>query len=259
MGYLTAVALAPVLLFALHAGAWVDRSGQRRRTMIACDLGRAALLVSVPIAYALRRAHVPAALRGRIRCGGPLGAVQRRGRVALPDDRLAGALRRGELPAERQPRLLLRRRPDGGGISRPGGHGAGGARRRRALVPLLRGAARPHPIPRSRPPTPSRAASRSDSGGSPDRRSSARRCSRPRRSTSSTSSSGPCSCSTRREPSGVSAGTLGLVLGAGAVGGLVGSVAATPVSRRIGIGPTLVVGCVVFAAPFLLVPLAAGP
>ena len=58
---------------------------------------------------------------------------------------------------------------------------------------------------------------------------------------------------------GVSPGTLGLVLGAGAVGGLVGSVAATPVSRRIGIGPTLVVGCVVFAAPFLLVPLAAGP
>ena len=42
MGYLTAVALAPVLLFALHAGAWVDSRGQRRRAMIACDLGRAA-------------------------------------------------------------------------------------------------------------------------------------------------------------------------------------------------------------------------
>src|SRR6185312_8143218 len=51
MGYLTAVALAPNLLFALHAGAWVDRRGRRRVTMIVCDLGRAALLASVPIAY----------------------------------------------------------------------------------------------------------------------------------------------------------------------------------------------------------------
>jgi predicted MFS family arabinose efflux permease len=57
---------------------------------------------------------------------------------------------------------------------------------------------------------------------------------------------------------GVAAGTLGLVLGAGAVGGLVGSVIATPVTRKIGVGPTLVVGCIVFPAPILLVPLARG-
>ena len=50
MGYLTAVGLAPTLLFALHAGAWVDRRGQRRRAMIACDIGRAVLLLSVPVA-----------------------------------------------------------------------------------------------------------------------------------------------------------------------------------------------------------------
>jgi predicted MFS family arabinose efflux permease len=57
---------------------------------------------------------------------------------------------------------------------------------------------------------------------------------------------------------GVSAGTLGLVLGVGAIGGLAGSVAAAPIARRIGIGPTLVVGCFVFSAPLLLVPLARG-
>ena len=56
----------------------------------------------------------------------------------------------------------------------------------------------------------------------------------------------------------ISPGTLGLVLGAGAVGGLVGSVVATPVTRVIGVGPTLVVGCVLFPAPLLLVPLASG-
>ena len=53
MGYLTAAGLAPNLLFALHAGAWVDRHGRRRRVMIAADLGRAALLAGIPLAYAL--------------------------------------------------------------------------------------------------------------------------------------------------------------------------------------------------------------
>lgn len=53
MGYLTAIALAPNLLFALHAGAWVDRRGRRRQTMIAADVGRAAALCTIPIAYVL--------------------------------------------------------------------------------------------------------------------------------------------------------------------------------------------------------------
>jgi MFS family permease len=43
MGYLTALEWLPSLLFGLPAGAWVDRRGRRRRTMIAADLGRAAL------------------------------------------------------------------------------------------------------------------------------------------------------------------------------------------------------------------------
>ena len=53
MGYLTAAALAPNLLLALHAGAWVDRHGRRRHVMVAADIGRALLLASVPLAYAL--------------------------------------------------------------------------------------------------------------------------------------------------------------------------------------------------------------
>ena len=52
MGYLTTAALLPNLLFSLHAGAWVDRRGRRREVMLAADLGRAALLASIPIAYA---------------------------------------------------------------------------------------------------------------------------------------------------------------------------------------------------------------
>jgi hypothetical protein len=53
MGYLTALEWLPSLLFGLHAGAWVDRRGRRRRTMIAADLGRAALFASIPVSYAL--------------------------------------------------------------------------------------------------------------------------------------------------------------------------------------------------------------
>ncbi|HEY7918698.1 MAG TPA: MFS transporter, partial [Streptosporangiaceae bacterium] len=49
MGYLSALIWLPSLLFALHAGAWVDRRGHRRVTMIAADLGRAALLASIPV------------------------------------------------------------------------------------------------------------------------------------------------------------------------------------------------------------------
>jgi len=50
MGVLTALVWAPNLVFAVHAGALADRLGRRRRVMIASDLGRAVLLVSVPVA-----------------------------------------------------------------------------------------------------------------------------------------------------------------------------------------------------------------
>jgi MFS family permease len=53
MGYLGAAALIPNLLFSLHAGAWVDRHGHRRLTMLAADIGRAGLIVTIPLAYFL--------------------------------------------------------------------------------------------------------------------------------------------------------------------------------------------------------------
>lgn len=53
MGYLTAAGVVPSLLFSMHAGAWIDRRGQRRRTMLLADLARAALLLTVPLAYVL--------------------------------------------------------------------------------------------------------------------------------------------------------------------------------------------------------------
>ena len=51
MGTLLAVGLLPHLLFSLPAGVWLDRVRNRRRLMIAADLGRAVLIASIPGAY----------------------------------------------------------------------------------------------------------------------------------------------------------------------------------------------------------------
>jgi MFS family permease len=50
MGLLGAAGSAPLLLFGLLAGAWVDRL-PRRPVMVVADLGRALLLLSIPLAY----------------------------------------------------------------------------------------------------------------------------------------------------------------------------------------------------------------
>ena len=52
MGLLTAVEAAPTALFSLLVGVWVDRL-PRRRVLIAADIGRALALATVPIAFVL--------------------------------------------------------------------------------------------------------------------------------------------------------------------------------------------------------------
>jgi predicted MFS family arabinose efflux permease len=57
----------------------------------------------------------------------------------------------------------------------------------------------------------------------------------------------------------VKPGELGLILGSAAVGGLIGAVAAPRLSRATGVGPSLLVGTVLFPLPLMLVPAAGGP
>jgi MFS family permease len=57
----------------------------------------------------------------------------------------------------------------------------------------------------------------------------------------------------------VAAGTLGLILGAGAVGGVLGATFAARLGRAIGVGRAFLLGCVLFPAPLVLIPLADGP
>ena len=58
---------------------------------------------------------------------------------------------------------------------------------------------------------------------------------------------------------GLSAGLIGITLGVGALGALLGAVVAPRIGRRLGLGPTTVIGCVLFTAPFALLPFASGP
>jgi predicted MFS family arabinose efflux permease len=51
MGLLTAVSLVPNLFFSIHLGAWTDRRPRRRELLIAADLGRALLLLTIPVAW----------------------------------------------------------------------------------------------------------------------------------------------------------------------------------------------------------------
>lgn len=51
-GILRAAQLLPYLLFGLFAGVWVDRA-RRRPLLVGADLGRAVLLITVPLAYVL--------------------------------------------------------------------------------------------------------------------------------------------------------------------------------------------------------------
>ncbi|MEU2610418.1 MFS transporter [Micromonospora sp. NPDC007271] len=58
---------------------------------------------------------------------------------------------------------------------------------------------------------------------------------------------------------GLPAGLLGLALGAGAVGGLLGAVIAPRLSVRIGVGRSIAIGAVIFPASISLVAVAGGP
>jgi MFS family permease len=53
MGLLAAVEMAPSLLFAFHLGAWADRRSSRRALLVTADIGRAVLLLGLPLASIL--------------------------------------------------------------------------------------------------------------------------------------------------------------------------------------------------------------
>ena len=58
---------------------------------------------------------------------------------------------------------------------------------------------------------------------------------------------------------GLTPAVIGLAFGVGSVGALIGAVAAPAISRRLGVGPTIALGSVLFPAPIALMAAAGGP
>lgn len=258
MGYLTAAGLAPNLLLALHAGAWVDRRGRRRQVMIAADLARAALLGTVPLAYAL----------------GMLGLAQlyvvafAAGTMAVLFNVADASLFVAVVPRERyvEASSLLNGSRAFSFVAGPAAAGvlvqvltAPGALLLDAVSYLVSGGMLRSISPEE--PAPDDEHTGVLTGLRWILRSGVVL---------------PTLLATATinffnfvfwalfvlyatRTLDISPGLLGLVLGTGAVGALLGSVVAAPMTRRLGVGPTLVVGCVAFPAPLLLVPLAGGP
>jgi len=259
MGYLAAAALLPNLLFSLHAGAWVDRSGRRRQVMVVADLGRAAALASVPIAYAFG-ALTFAQLYAVGFATGLLSVF-----FFVSYTTLFVVL----VPRERyvEGNSLLH---GSRALSAMVGPSLGGVLVQVLTAPValaadalsfLASAASLAWIRPQEPPTETAESGHLSAGmryilGS-----------RPiRASLAATATINffnfvffALVILYANRYLGIGPGALGLVLGLGAAGAVIGALITGRVSRRIGIGRTYVVGCIVFPAPLVLVPLAGGP
>ena len=259
MGFLTALVWLPSLLFGLHAGAWVDRHGHRRATMIVADLGRFGLLASIPVCYALgvlTLAQLYAVAFGTGLLSVLFNVSDATGVVTLvpPAQYLDGNS------------LIYASRA----LSFVGGPSVGGLLVQWLTAPFaiaadalsfLGSAFLLSRIGPAEPP-PARGHSGSATAGarfiarSPIIRASL------------------CAVATINFFSlmflalfllyairtlHIGPGVIGLVLGAGAIGGLLGAAVTKRMAAMIGVGWAYITGCALFTAPLLLVPLAGGP
>jgi MFS family permease len=253
-----AAALLPNLLFSLHAGAWLDRRGRRRQAMIATAFGRAALLATIPVAYVfgvltMAQLYVVGFLIGTL--SAIFFVAYSTLFVSLvPRDRYlqASSLLNGSRA------LSFVAGPSVGGLlvqvfSAPG-----------ALitdaVSFLVSAFSLSSIHPAEPPTEEARQGHVRAGIRYIRRSPI-------------ISASLLATATinffnfvfwalfflyATKTLDVRPGLLGLVLGAASIGGVIGSLMTGRISRRIGVGPAFIGGCVLFPAPLVLVPLAGG-
>jgi MFS family permease len=259
MGALTTVALVPNLLLSLHAGAWVDRLGRRRQVMLAADVARGLVMVTIPVAYALgdltwTQLYAVAFLTGSIAVffyvafGGFLQTI-----VDRDDYVAANSLIHGS----RAFSFLV-------------GNSLGGA-----LVQLFRG---PYAlgldalsfiwsalylgrIDVPEPPGAPREAGGVLAGARWIRANPAFRAELLGVATINLFNLMFFALfvlyATRALH--VRPAELGLVLGTASIGTVLASFLAGPASRRLGIGPAFILGCFLFPAPLILVPAAGGP
>jgi MFS family permease len=258
MGYLVAAALVPNLLFSLHAGAWLDRRGRRRQAMIATAFGRAALLATIPVAYwlgalTMGQLYIVSFLIGTLSVlffvaySTLFVSLVPRHRYLEANALLNGSRAFSFVAGPSLGGLLVQL------FSAPGALLADS-------LSFLVSAASLRSIAPVEPPTEDAQRGHVRAGIGYIRRSPIIRASLLATATINFFNFVFWALfilyATRTL--GVRPGVLGLVLGAAAVGGLIGSVVTGRISRRLGVGPAFVLGCVVFPLPLVLVPLARG-
>ncbi len=258
MGYLTALLWLPSLLFGVHAGAWLDRRGRRRATMIVADLGRFVLLVSLPVCYAIGILTL-AQLYAVAFAAGLLSVL-----FNVSDSTLFVSLVKPDQYVEGNSLIHASR-----ALSFVGGPSLGGLLVQLLSAPFaiaadalsfLGSAAFLSRIAPAEPPPVDGRDGLLTAGARFIARSPIVRA-------------GLCAAATINfftfafialfmlyavRKLHVSPGVLGAVLGAGAVGGVLGAAVTKRLSRVVGVGWTCVLGCIVFTTPLLLVPLAGG-
>jgi predicted MFS family arabinose efflux permease len=262
MGLLGALAAAPVLVIGLVAGVWVDRV-RRRPLLIAADVGRAVLLLTIPMAFFLGRLrieqlYIVAAL---------VGALSVLYRVA-DQSALPGIVPREDLVAANS-RLGL-----SDSLAEVGGPALGGTLVQWLTAPIAIlldafsfcvSALFVHRIriPEVMPPTEARA------GIGAEIRDGLRVVwSEPRLRPLALAAAGTTFFGAfigtlyslyLLSELGFTPALVGISVGVGGVGALIGAILAGPVTRRFGVGPTLV-GCRLISGAFtVLLPLAGGP
>jgi MFS family permease len=259
MGLLTAAGTAPNLLFSVHAGAWADRHPSRRRLMLAADVGRAALIATIPLAAVLGLLSM-AQLYAVAFAAGSLGVV-----FFVAYNTLFVSLVEREDYVDASSLLNGSR-----ALSLVGGNGIAGVMVQvlSAPVALLADAASfllsASYLRRISPEEPAPAAAE---GG--DVAAGARFIARTPLMRACLGASATLNLFNTAfwallvlyatEELGIGAAALGLALAVGALGSVIGTLIAGRLAERLGFGRALMAAFVLAPAPLLLVPAAGGP
>lgn len=258
MGYLTAFGILPSLLFSLHAGAWVDRRGKRRVTMLVADLARAGLLLTVPLAYLLGATSLPQLYTVTFLIGSfdvlfyvaystLFISMVKENEYLQGSSLLNGSRAASEVGGKGLAGLLVVL------ITAPG-----------ALVAdALSFLTSAYFLSRIRPEEPPKAEAGKGQITAGIRfiiHSSTMRAALGATATVNYFNFVFAALFILYAVRylGIHPALLGLVLSTGAIGALIGSFITSPLSRRIGVGRVFLLSCVVFPASFLLVPAASG-
>jgi MFS family permease len=262
MGTLTAAGLLPHLLFSLPAGVWLDRARNRRHLMIAADIGRAFLIASVPAAYlmgglTIAQLYVVGFLSGSLAVIFDLSwstllvAVTRRDDYVEANALFSGSRSLAYVGGPPIAGLLVQV------LSAPLALASD-------AISFLASAAFLARIRAAEPPLEAVTESlrtRLAAGLSFTFRDPFIRPALLAVAWINLFNFAFAALFILYVTShlGVSPGQLGAALGSGAVGGLIGALAAPAIGRRIGFGPAYALGCLLFPLPLVLVPLVDGP